>query len=149
MPLFHHFLNRGLNSARVTPTERWVINWLLPGHSVGRSVNNSTTRIDIVKRLSKLNNQTKIDWTNTRIVLKAVKAVDMLPLVDTLKKHYRSLWMCITFILFRGVRTWFSVINLAYSSLFWDTGLQDGWLCTSNVEFDRESCGPVSWSHLV
>ena len=62
----NHKSNRGLNSARITPTERYVINWLLPGNSGGRSVNNSTTKIDIVKRLSKLNNQTKVDWTNTR-----------------------------------------------------------------------------------
>ena len=62
---WQHCPNRGLNSARVTPTERWVINWLLPGNVGGRSVNSSTTRVGIVKRLSKLNNQTKIDWTNT------------------------------------------------------------------------------------
>ena len=41
--------NRDLNSARIAPTEGWVINWLLPGNSVGRSVNNSTTKIEKVK----------------------------------------------------------------------------------------------------
>ena len=30
----------------------------------------------------------------------------------------------ITFYISEDVRTWFSVINLTYSSLFWDTGLQ-------------------------
>ena len=40
--------------------------WLLPENSVGRSNKNSTTEVVMVKRLSELNNQPEIGWTNTR-----------------------------------------------------------------------------------
>ena len=55
--------------------------WLLPENSVGRSNKNSTTEVVMVKRLNELNNQPEIWLNNTRDVLKAVKAVEVLPLV--------------------------------------------------------------------
>ena len=45
--------------------------------------------------------------------------------VTACQKNYKSQSMCITFVIIQACeRTWFSMINLTYSSLFWDTGLQ-------------------------
>ena len=109
--------NRGLYFCKVShPLEVRVRQRLLPDNSVGRSQTNQQRMESLVKRHKKCQQSTKIWLNNTRNVLKAMKAVEVLPLLDTLIKHYRLLWMCITFILFRVVRTWFLVINLTYSS---------------------------------
>ena len=55
------------------------ISWLLLENSVGRSLNNSTTRMNLVRRFNRLGNQTRVDCTNTRGGLYAVKVVEVLP----------------------------------------------------------------------
>ena len=56
---------------------------------------------------------------------------------NTLNKALQTLLVSITFYISEGVRTWLSVINQTYSSLFWDTGLQGGWLLYQQHKFDR------------
>ena len=60
--------------------------WLLLDNSVGRSQTNQQRMESLVKKTQKTQQSTKIWLNHTRNVLKAVKAVEVLPLVDTLRK---------------------------------------------------------------
>ena len=62
-----------------------MIDWLLPGNLVGRSVNNSTTKRDVVKRLSQLNNKQRLISQTQEMDFK-LEGSGGSTLVDTLRK---------------------------------------------------------------
>ena len=77
----------------------------------------------MVKRYKRLNNQPEIWLNNTRSELEGCGGIGGAAPGDTLNKALKTL-VSITFYISEDVRTRFSVINLTYSPLFWDTGLQ-------------------------